>query len=66
MMCRADSQTNAATILDLAPTLMAHAKKDAPFVFPAQVTEKTCSRHYAPRMEANGSSTTSPSAADGC
>ena len=66
MMCRADSQTNAATILDLAPTLMAHAKKDAPFVFPAQATEKTCSRHYAPRMEANGSSTTSPSAADGC
>ena len=33
VMCRGDSQTNAATAFDLAPTLMAHAGKDAPFIY---------------------------------
>lgn len=35
MMCRADSQANAATNSDLAPTLMAHAAKDAPILYPS-------------------------------
>lgn len=34
VMCRADSQANAARCFDLAPTLMAHAGKDAPFIYP--------------------------------
>lgn len=33
VMCRGDSQTNAATAFDLAPTLMSHAGKDAPFIY---------------------------------
>lgn len=34
VMCSADSQANAARCFDLAPTLMAHAGKDAPFIYP--------------------------------
>lgn len=34
VMCRADSQANAARCFDLAPTLMTHAGKDAPFIYP--------------------------------
>lgn len=34
VMCRADSQANAAWCFNLAPTLMAHAGKDAPFIYP--------------------------------
>ena len=34
VMCRADTQTNAAQGFDLSPTLMAHAGKDAPFIYP--------------------------------
>ena len=34
VMCSADSQSNAARCFDLAPTLMAHAGKDAPFIYP--------------------------------
>lgn len=34
VMCRGDSQTNAATEFGLAPTLTAHAMKDAPFIYP--------------------------------
>nr|DAK72740.1 MAG TPA: Cytosine specific methyltransferase [Caudoviricetes sp.] len=34
VMCRADSQSNAARCFNLAPTLMAHAGKDAPFIYP--------------------------------
>lgn len=34
VMYRADSQANAARCFDLAPTLMAHAGKDAPFIYP--------------------------------
>lgn len=34
VMCRADSQANAARCFDLAPTLMAHAGKDTPFIYP--------------------------------
>lgn len=34
VMCRADSQANVARCFDLAPTLMAHAGKDAPFIYP--------------------------------
>lgn len=33
-MCRADTQANAAQGFDLSPTLMAHAGKDAPFIYP--------------------------------
>lgn len=33
VMCRADTQANAATCADLAPTLMAHASHDAPFIY---------------------------------
>lgn len=33
-MCSADSQSNAARCFNLAPTLMAHAGKDAPFIYP--------------------------------
>lgn len=33
-MCSADSQANAARCFNLAPTLMAHAGKDAPFIYP--------------------------------
>lgn len=32
-MCRADSQANAPTGLELAPTLLAHASHDRPFVW---------------------------------
>lgn len=35
VMCRADSQANAALDSDLAPTLMAHAAKDAPIIYPS-------------------------------
>lgn len=35
VMCRADSQANAALASDLAPTLMAHAAKDAPIIYPS-------------------------------
>lgn len=35
VMCRADSQANAALNSDLAPTLMAHAAKDAPIIYPS-------------------------------
>lgn len=35
VMCRADSQANAALNFDLAPTLMAHAAKDAPIIYPS-------------------------------
>ena len=34
VMCSADSQSNAARCFILAPTLMAHAGKDAPFIYP--------------------------------
>lgn len=34
VMCSADSQSNAARCFNLAPTLMAHAGKDAPFIYP--------------------------------
>lgn len=34
VMCRADSQANAARCFDLAPTLTTHAGKDAPFIYP--------------------------------
>lgn len=34
VMCSADSQANAARCFNLAPTLMAHAGKDAPFIYP--------------------------------
>ena len=34
-MCRADSQANAALNFDFAPTLMAHAAKDAPIIYPS-------------------------------
>lgn len=34
VMCSADSQSNAAQCFNLAPTLMAHAGKDAPFIYP--------------------------------
>lgn len=34
-MCRSDSQANAALNFDLAPTLMAHAAKDAPIIYPS-------------------------------
>lgn len=34
VMCRADTQVNAAQGFDLSPTLMAHAGKDAPFIYP--------------------------------
>ena len=34
VMCRADTQANAAQGFDLSPTLMAHAGKDAPFIYP--------------------------------
>ena len=33
VMCRADTQANAATCTDLSPTLMAHASHDAPFIY---------------------------------
>ena len=33
VMCRADTQANAATLQDLAPTLMAHASHDAPYIY---------------------------------
>ena len=33
VMCRADTQANAATCADLSPTLMAHASHDAPFIY---------------------------------
>lgn len=36
MVCRADTQANAAQGFDLSPTLMAHAGQDAPFIYPAQ------------------------------
>ncbi|WP_268744939.1 hypothetical protein [Bifidobacterium moukalabense] len=39
MICRADTQANAAQGFDLSPTLMAHAGQDAPFIYPAQVTD---------------------------
>lgn len=35
VMCRADSQANAALDSDLAPTLMAHSAKDAPIIYPS-------------------------------
>lgn len=35
VMCRSDSQANAALDSDLAPTLMAHAAKDAPIIYPS-------------------------------
>ena len=35
VMCRADSQANAALVSGLAPTLMAHAAKDAPIIYPS-------------------------------
>lgn len=35
MICRADTQANAAQGFDLSPTLMAHAGRDAPFIYPA-------------------------------
>ena len=34
VMCSADSQSNAARCFNFAPTLMAHAGKDAPFIYP--------------------------------
>lgn len=34
VMCSADSQSNAARCFDLAPTLVGHAWKDAPFIYP--------------------------------
>lgn len=34
VMCSADGQSNAARCFNLAPTLMAHAGKDAPFIYP--------------------------------
>lgn len=34
VQCSADSQSNAARCFNLAPTLMAHAGKDAPFIYP--------------------------------
>lgn len=34
-MCRADSQANAALDSDFAPTLTAHAAKDAPIIYPS-------------------------------
>lgn len=34
VMCSADSQANAARCFDLAPTLVGHAWKDAPFIYP--------------------------------
>lgn len=34
VMCSADSQSNAARCFNLAPTPMAHAGKDAPFIYP--------------------------------
>lgn len=33
VMCRADSQANAPTGVELAPTLLAHARHDQPFVW---------------------------------
>mgnify|MGYP001540998939 CR=1 FL=1 len=38
-MCRADTQANAAQGFDLSPTLMAHAGKDAPFIYPTTIGE---------------------------
>lgn len=35
VICRADSQANAALDSDFAPTLMAHAAKDAPIIYPS-------------------------------
>lgn len=35
VMCRADSQANAALDSDFAPTLTAHAAKDAPIIYPS-------------------------------
>ncbi|WP_270557874.1 DNA cytosine methyltransferase [Bifidobacterium pseudocatenulatum] len=35
VMCSADSQSNAALASDLAPTLTAHASKDAPIIYPS-------------------------------
>lgn len=65
MVCRADTQANAAQGFDLSPTLMAHAGQDAPFIYPAQAMGKTCSLHSAQPMESNCSSTISQSMADG-
>lgn len=39
VMCRADTQANAAQGFDLSPTLMAHAGKDAPFIYPTTIGE---------------------------
>ena len=35
-ICRADSQANAMTSVDMAPTLTSHAKKDPPLIYPAE------------------------------
>lgn len=35
-ICRADGQTNAMAGVNLAPTLTSHAKKDPPFIYPAE------------------------------
>ena len=40
VMCCADSQSNAARCFNLAPTLMAHAGKDAPFIYPTADGER--------------------------
>lgn len=35
-ICRADGQANAMTSVDMAPTLISHAKKDPPLIYPAE------------------------------
>lgn len=39
-ICRADGQTNAMTSVNLAPTLTSHAKKDPPFIYPADDSDE--------------------------
>ncbi len=48
MVCRADTQANAAQGFDISPTLMAHAGQDAPFIYPQHVTDGLTIRRLTP------------------
>lgn len=48
MVCRADTQANAAQGFDLSPTLMAHAGQDAPFIYPQHATDGLTIRRLTP------------------
>lgn len=48
MVCRADTQANAAQGFDLSPTLMAHAGQDAPFIYPQHAADGLTIRRLTP------------------